>query len=465
MPQAHILVLDDDQDICHLLSRFLIKNGYSVATAGRGSVAKELLAERKFDLVLCDHQLPDTDALKMLQHIRSTSPGTQVIIITGYSEVRLAVELMRLGAFDYIGKPLYPDELLMRVQDALALGDGTATPPKDNRTAGPAPNRATTPVFVEGTGPSSRTIAKHVALVAPTDMSVLITGETGTGKEYVAKRIHQQSKRANAPFVALDCGALPKEIAGSELFGHVKGSFTGAVNDRVGSFEQANGGTLFLDEIGNLTYDNQLKLLRVLQERKIKRIGSTKDIDVDVRILVATNEDLGRAVAEGRFREDLLHRIQEFTIHLLPLRERKEDIPLFVDHFVELANVRLGRDVTGFDETALQHLVEHAWSGNLRELGNVVKRAVLLSTGSLITVDCLPAMVLSGARSTMPANASVATGIRNEEGLRGVAHQAERDAILMALERNGFNKSRTAEQLNIDRKTLYNKLRAFGLEV
>lgn len=466
MAQANILVLDDDQDICHLLSRFLTKNGYTVATAGRGSVAKELLAQRKFDLVLCDHQLPDTDALKMLQHIRSTSPGTQVIIITGYSEVRIAVELMRLGAFDYIGKPLYPDELLMRVQDALAQGDGSSEVSKDARTSASSPRQAKGPVFVEGTGPSSRTIAKHIALVAPTDMSVLITGETGTGKEYVAKRIHQQSKRAEAPFVALDCGALPKEIAGSELFGHVKGSFTGAVNDRVGSFEQADGGTLFLDEIGNLTYDNQLKLLRVLQERKIKRIGSTKDIDVDVRILVATNEDLGRAVAEGRFREDLLHRIQEFTIHLLPLRERKEDIPLFADHFVQLANARLGRSVTGFDETALQHLVDHVWTGNLRELGNVVKRAVLLSTGSLINVECLPAMVLSGARpASISTGTPTSTVPQKEEGLRGVAHQAERDAILTALERNGFNKSRTAEQLNIDRKTLYNKLRAFGLEV
>jgi two-component system, NtrC family, response regulator HydG len=409
--------------------------------------------------------LPDTDALKMLQHIRSTSPGTQVIIITGYSEVRLAVELMRSGAFDYIGKPLYPDELLMRVQDALLVGDGSALAPKGGQAPAVAPRQAGGPVFVEGTGPSSRTIAKHIALVAPTDMSVLITGETGTGKEYVAKRIHQQSKRADAPFVALDCGALPKEIAGSELFGHMKGSFTGAVNDRIGSFEQANGGTLFLDEIGNLTYENQLKLLRVLQERKIKRIGGTKDIDVDVRILVATNEDLGKAVAEGRFREDLLHRIQEFTIHLLPLRERREDIPLFAQHFMELANARLGRDVTGFEDTAMRHLVEHNWSGNLRELGNVVKRAVLLSTGSSVNTECLPAMVLSGATTTVAPGSGTSSPSRQEDGLRGVAHQAERDAILTALERNGFNKSRTAEQLNIDRKTLYNKLRAFGLEV
>lgn len=465
MATSHILVLDDDQDICNLLSRYLTKNGYTVATAGRGSVAKELMAAQRFDLVLCDHRLPDTDGLQMVQHIRATSPKTQVIIITGYSEVRLAVELMRKGAFDYIGKPLYPDELLMRVQDALAINKRTDSSSTKPAVPGGEVRTTNNQVYVDGTGASSQNIAKHIALVAPTDMSVLITGETGTGKEFVAKRIHQQSARSNSPFVAVDCGALPKELAGSELFGHTKGAFTGAVTDKPGSFEQAHGGTMFLDEIGNLTYENQVKLLRVLQERKIKRIGGTKDIDVDVRLLIATNEDLNKAVAEGRFREDLLHRIQEFTIHLLPLRERKEDIPLFAQHFVEQANVRLNRQVTGFDDAAMQHLMRHAWSGNLRELGNVVKRAVLLSTGAQISLECLPAMVLSGGTTPTAAGAGAVPVAHAEEGLRGVAHQAEREAILSALERNGFNKSRTAEQLNIDRKTLYNKLRSYGLEV
>ncbi|MEO8589589.1 MAG: sigma-54 dependent transcriptional regulator [Flavobacteriales bacterium] len=465
MATTHILVVDDDQDICHLLSRFLTKNGYTVATAGRGSTAKELMNTQRFDLVLCDHRLPDTDGLQMVQHIRATSPGTQVIIITGYSEVRLAVELMRRGAFDYIAKPLYPDELLMRVQDALTTEPaGEVVTGKTGSSSGSSKGPAGQ-VYVDGTGPSSVNIAKHISLVAPTDMSVLITGETGTGKEFVAKRIHQQSARASGPFVAVDCGALPKELAGSELFGHTKGSFTGAVSDRPGSFEQAHGGTLFLDEIGNLTYENQVKLLRVLQERKIKRIGGTKDIDVDVRILIATNEDLRKAVTDGRFREDLWHRINEFSIHLLPLRERREDIPRFAQHFLERANTRLGREVTGFEEAAMKCLVNHAWSGNLRELGNMVKRAVLLSTGSLISVECLPAMVLSGNGSSSPQTTGTAMAHPAEEGLRGVAHQAERDAILTALERNGYNKSRTAEQLNIDRKTLYNKLRSFGLEV
>lgn len=469
MSTANILVIDDDQDLCLLLARLLTKNGYTVATANRGAMARDMLAEQKFDLVLCDHRLPDTDAPKMLEHIRTASPGTQVIIITGYSEVRLAVELMRKGAFDYIGKPLYPDELLMRVQDALASDapadrqeNGSAT--KSAIPKGKVPANTT---YVEGQGAAAQLIAKHIALVAPTDMSVLITGETGTGKEFVAKRIHSESTRNKAPFVSVDCGALPKELAGSELFGHTKGSFTGAVSDRAGSFEQADGGTLFLDEVGNLTYENQIKLLRVLQERKFKRIGGTKDIEVDVRILAATNEDLRKAVVEGRFREDLLHRIQEFTIHLLPLRERREDITKFAQHFISLANERLGRQVEGFDEAALERVISHNWSGNLRELGNVVKRAVLLSTGPRITSDCLPAMVLSGTSfaTDRTVNDAVPVNQRADEGLRGVAHQAERDAILQALERNGYNKSRTAEQLNIDRKTLYNKLKSYGLEV
>ncbi|MGV3638443.1 MAG: sigma-54-dependent transcriptional regulator [Flavobacteriales bacterium] len=469
MPTANILVIDDDQDLCLLLSRLLTKNGYSVTTANRGAVAREELANKRFDLVLCDHRLPDTDAPRMLEHIRTVSAGTQVIIITGYSEVRMAVDLMRKGAFDYIGKPLYPDELLMRVQDALSNEEGSGTPVKTAVTKTSSGSAQRSATYVDGRGPAAQVITKHIALVAPTDMSVLITGETGTGKEFVAKRIHAESTRARAPFVSVDCGALPKELAGSELFGHTKGAFTGAVSDRAGSFEQADGGTLFLDEVGNLTYENQIKLLRVLQERKFKRIGGTKDIEVDVRILAATNEDLRKAVAEGRFREDLLHRIQEFTIHLLPLRERREDIPTFAQHFIDLANERLGRQVEGFEESALNHITAHNWSGNLRELGNVIKRAVLLSTGPRITSDCLPAVVLSGTsgRTDIQESGHAATmpAAGAGDGLRGVAHQAEREAILQALERNGYNKSRTAEQLNIDRKTLYNKLKSYGLEV
>lgn len=463
MAQERILVIDDDADICTLLSRFLVKQGYAVETAGRGAAAKELLRGSRFDLVLCDHRLPDTDSAEMLGFIKGLSRDTAVIIITGYSDVRMAVELMRKGAFDYVGKPLYPDEILMRIKEALVA---RATP---SGVAGPAPGPAapasSAPDFVKGTGVHAAHMDEHIGLVAPTDMTVLIMGETGTGKEFVAKEIHRRSKRAPKPLVAVDCGALPKDLAGSELFGHVKGAFTGAIGDKRGSFEQAQGGTLFLDEIGNLTYENQVKLLRVLQERRIKRIGDDKDIEVDVRILAATNEDLRVAVAEGRFREDLLHRINEFSLDLLPLRDRPEDIPVFAQHFLQKANAQLGRTVTGFDEVTEARLKAHSWPGNLRELGNVVKRAVLLSPGATIGLSALPAEVISGTIPVPSVQRSGVVGQPTTDGLKGISHTAEKQAILAALERNGFNKSRTAEMLNIDRKTLYNKLKAFGIEI
>lgn len=461
MPPARLLVLDDDADICTLLSRYLGKQGYEVDTAQRGATAKDLLGRKHYDLVLCDHRLPDTDSAEMLLHIKSVSRETKVIIITGYSDVRTAVDLMRKGAFDYVGKPLYPDEILMRIQEALANG-----PPSLEATAKPKVARAVASgtEYVHGTGLHAESLAAHIALVAPTDMTVLITGDTGTGKEYVAKEIHRLSKRGDKVFIAVDCGALPKELAGSELFGHVKGAFTGAVADKRGSFEQAHRGTLFLDEIGNLTYENQVKLLRVLQERRIKRVGDEKDITVDVRILAATNEDLRIAVAEGRFREDLMHRINEFSLNLLALRDRPEDIMVFARYFLEKANAQLGKDVEGFEPAVEDRLRAHTWPGNLRELGNVVKRAVLLTPGPWIQMSALPAEVISGGLVPRTPERENAESMASD-GLKGVSHLAEKQAILKALERNGFNKSRTAEMLNIDRKTLYNKLKSFGIEV
>ena len=461
MASAHLLIIDDDPDICMLLARFLGKHGYQVDTAQRGATAKELLRKNRYQLVLCDHRLPDTDSEEMLMHIKSVSRETEVIIITGYSDVRTAVNLMRKGAFDYVGKPLYPDEILMRIKEVFSSGPRSAvdTPLKVSV------NKPGSPLdYVKGSGPNAKLLADHIALVAPTDMTVLITGETGTGKEFVAREIHRQSKRGQAVFVAVDCGALPKDLAGSELFGHVNGAFTGALGDKKGSFEQANGGTLFLDEVGNLTYENQVKLLRVLQERRIKRVGDDKDIAVDVRVLAATNEDLQAAVGEGRFREDLLHRINEFGLALLPLRERPEDIMVFAQHFLENANAQLGRQVEGFEDAAEARLKTHAWPGNLRELGNVIKRAVLLTTGRLIPVNALPAEVICAVPAPRQ-QVQPAVDVFTMDGLKGVSHSAEKQAILKALERNGFNKSRTAEMLNIDRKTLYNKLKSFGIEI
>ncbi|HPJ52809.1 MAG TPA: sigma-54 dependent transcriptional regulator [Flavobacteriales bacterium] len=460
--QAHLLVVDDDADLCQLISGFLGRKGYRVTTAGRRSAALEALERHTFDLVLCDHRLPDADSLEMMDHFRNQAPGVPVIVITGYSDVRVAVDLMRRGALDYVVKPLYPDELAMRIEEALeekqerqAEAEKPAAKARSPRT-GKAPAGTGDRAFVHGTGAFAKQLAQHIDLVAPTDLGVLITGATGTGKEYVAREIHRNSARAEAPFVAVDCGALPDDLAGSELFGHVKGAFTGALQDREGCFQRAHGGTLFLDEVGNLSPENQMRLLRALQERVVQRLGSGTTEAVDVRQIAATNEELHRS-DRGGFREDLFHRLNEFSIHLPPLRQRPEDILHYAEHFLGLARERLGRQVDGIDTEAAALLKRQPWPGNLRELNNVIKRAVLVCTGDRITVRDLPAEL-----ALAPANNG--TSKAPDGDLKEVARQAERETIMDALRQNAYNKTRTAAMLNIDRKTLYNKLKAFGIE-
>ncbi len=481
-----ILIIDDNNDICVLLERFLGKQKYKTASAQRGEEGLALLRRETFDLVICDFKLPDTDGLDMLRRIKVLSPATAVIIITGYSDVRIAVQALKYGAFDYVTKPLLPDEILYTIRGALdkkigpptrtAADEGSAGTAKAAKAAKPAlaPDGKR---FIFGKSRAAEQLQKHVELIAPTNMSVIITGETGTGKEFVANAIHLSSKRAEKPFVAIDCGALSKELAGSELFGHVKGAFTGAMSDKMGSFEYATGGTLFLDEIGNLSYENQIKLLRVLQERKIKRVGGNTDISVDVRILVATNEDLRDAVRQGRFREDIFHRLDEFKIELPPLRERKADIMLFAEHFLELANRQLEKDVIGFDEEVRDKFKEYYWYGNLRELQNVVKRAVLLTQGDYVQVDVLPHEITSPTYITndetagfvmdslRPGSMPIMQQPTQGGNLKSVSESAERAAILKVLEKTGYNKTKAAEVLNIDRKTLYNKLKAYDIHL
>ncbi|GAB2544581.1 sigma-54-dependent transcriptional regulator [Spirosoma aerophilum] len=486
-----ILIIDDNNDICLLLERFLTKQGYKTASVQRGDDGLVLLRKESFELVICDFKLPDIDGLEMLRRIKVMNPTTAVIIITGYSDVRVAVQTVKHGAYDYVTKPLYPDEILYTIKGALERRSQSLSQPKSVAPAAapakPASTRtsssktALTPDgkrFIFGKSRAAEQLQKHIDLIAPTDMSVIITGETGTGKEFVANAIHLKSKRADKPFVAIDCGALGKELAGSELFGHVKGSFTGAMSDKAGSFEFANGGTIFLDEIGNLSYDNQIKLLRVLQERKIRRIGSNQDIPVDVRIIVATNEDLREAVRQGKFREDIYHRIAEFEMHLSPLRERKSDIMIFAEHFLELANIQLEKDIIGFEEEAKDKLKEYYWHGNLRELQNVVKRSVLLTQGDYIEADVLPQEIVSpqyltsedtGAPNIQinydPARPGVPVFSQSAANLKSVSENAERAAILKVLEKTGYNKTKAAEVLNIDRKTLYNKLKAYDIHL
>lgn len=361
----NILVVDDDKDICLVLSKFLSKNNYSVNSAYTGEDGLRLLRSNDYDLILCDYKLPDLTGVELLQKIKVLNSSVAVIIITGYSDVKTAVETFRYGANDYITKPLYPDELLVTIRETISKNQSrldvlNGNPEPGGEIRKPKAIISSTANFIVGISPQSKAVQRHIELIAPSDMSVVINGETGTGKEFVAQSIHKFSKRSAYPFMAIDCGALPKELAGSELFGHIKGSFTGAIADKQGSFEIADGGTIFLDEIGNLSYENQVKLLRVIQERKIKRIGATKDTAIDVRIIAATNENLAKAVKEGKLREDLYHRLNEFKIQLLPLRERKEDILFFADFFLQKANQSLGKNVKSFSAEVRNYLTNYS---------------------------------------------------------------------------------------------------------
>lgn len=428
--------------------------------AHRGEDGLQLLRGAEYDVILCDYRLPDQTGLDMLRKIKLLQPTAAVIIITGYSDVRTAVETFRYGASDYITKPLYPDELLVTIRETIAKNQKRSTFEGSSMEGKAAKTHSPGNAFIVGKSIQSQAVQKYIELIAPADISVIIHGETGTGKEFVAQAIHQLSKRADKAFIAIDCGALPKELAGSELFGHIKGSFTGAINDKPGSFEVANGGTIFLDEIGNLSYENQVKLLRVIQERKIKRIGAIKEIPIDVRIIAATNEDLAKSVKDGKFREDLYHRLNEFKIQLSPLRERKDDILMFANYFLEKANQSLQREVKSFSPEVVQHITNYYWHGNLRELLNVVRRSVLLTAGDVVLADSLPQEIVQTSVSTAAAGAI----FEDQVGLlKSIAGSAERQAIIEILERVNYNKSKAAELLKIDRKTLYNKLKLYSI--
>jgi two-component system response regulator HydG len=464
-----ILIIDDEINIGILLSKFLTRNGFEVKTSTNGISALELMTKEEFDLVLCDFRLEDTDGREMLKKIKTSYPNTGVIIITGYSDIKLAVELIKMGAFDYISKPLYPDEILNTINKALEaqkiinkaeIKEPEADKRKEN-------NGSVIPEeFVAGKSPSSLELLKQIKLVAPTNYSVILNGESGTGKESVAKSIHFNSPRKNKPFIAMDCGSLTKDLAGSEFFGHEKGSFTGALYTKIGHFEMANGGTLFLDEVGNLSYEIQAALLRTVQERKVKRIGSTKEIDLDVRILVATNENLSDAIQKGRFREDLFHRFNEFNITIPPLRERGKDIQLFAEHFLKEANAELSRNVTGFSVEVIECMMTYNWPGNVRELKNVIRRATLITEGNEIQLKALPLEISTFAKASALENSFVSnTSFNpNKHDLKNAAMEAEYETILNVLKEVNFNKTKAAKILNIDRKTLYNKMKAINLD-
>ena len=436
-----ILIVEDDITFSLMLTTWLGKKGFVVRSSSSVSDAKRRLGEEAFDLVISDLRLPDSDGIDLLKWLKSTHPSLPLIMMTSYAEIQTAVQAMKLGAADYIAKPLNPDELLGKIKELVYV---------EEKAPARVPVSSAPDLYIEGQSQAARQLYEHVRLVAPTDMSVLVTGASGTGKEYIARRIHEQSNRSKAPFVAVDCGAIPKELAASEFFGHVKGSFTGAIENKTGAFVAAQGGTIFLDEIGNLTYEVQVQLLRALQERKVKPIGSNQEIAINVRLISATNENLRQTIEKGDFREDLYHRINEFTIRIPDLKERKEDLLLFANHFLDLANSELQKDIIGFDNDTMQLFQSYSWPGNLRQMKNVIKYATLLATGRYITRKELP--------EELTENLSSHTNIQ----LKNVEH--ERDLIRKALQECGNNKTRAAQLLGIDRKTLYNKLKIYQLD-
>ena len=452
-----ILLVEDDVVFSKMLGKFLERNGYEVVRCYNLEEAEKSL-NASLSLVFTDLRLPDGDGINFLKKVKEVYPDLPVVVMTSYAEVSTAVEAMKLGAFDYISKPFQQEDVLNVIKNAQSSTRTASLPKKENVKADNSPGKAAQPVvtnensYIEGVSAASKKLNKFISLVAPTDMSVLITGESGTGKEVIAKSIHLKSERRNKPFIAVDCGAIPKEIASSEFFGHVKGSFTGAITDKKGHFEEANGGTIFLDEVGNLSYDNQIQLLRALQERRIKPIGSSKEIEVDIRVLAATNEDLLAAVGKGEFREDLYHRLNEFSIKVPSLSERKDDLMIFASYFLEKANEKLHKNVQGFTEKAVQKMLLYTWGGNLRELSNTVKRAALLTQGDYITENELPEPVITETRHFPTERFSFST------------KENERELIISALHETHNNKTEAAKLLGFKRKKLYNKLKAYNID-
>jgi two-component system response regulator HydG len=466
-----ILIIDDDLDLCTLLGRFLSKNGYEIDMAHSGSKGITKFAAGKFDLVICDYRLGDMEGIKVLTALRQENPGIKVLMITGYSDIKTAVEVIKLGAFDYIVKPLIPDEVLSVLNKAIqqpASAANTDTSVDGYKRKSPSKVNHPNEEFMMGKAPATKALYDQINIVAGTNYSVILYGESGTGKEVIAKTIHGLSSRSDKPFIAMDCGTLSKELAGSELFGHVKGAFTGALQDKEGHFELADSGTLFLDEVANLSLDVQATLLRVIQERKFKRVGGNKETNVDVRLIVASNENLQDAYRKGKFREDLYHRFNEFSINLPSLRSRKDDILLFAEFFLAKTNIELEKEVTGFEDNVLQTFLQYSWPGNLREFRNVVRRAVLLTPpGEKINASSLPWEItntdplLEHSSNDQKPVSIASSSPKKELDLKDAASKAEYETIMAVLQQVNFNKKKAAEVLKIDRKTLYNKIKNF----
>jgi DNA-binding NtrC family response regulator len=450
MKTANILIVDDEKIMQDSCEQILKKEHYKVKVASDGKEALRRFKEELFHVVLLDIRLPGIDGIEVLARIKEENPETPVIIMTGFASIESAVDALKSGAFDYLSKPFTPEELRISVKKAL-----------ENRQKffegiylRKELERQIKFDMVLGKSDGMKEVMDIVKRVSPSESTVLITGESGTGKELIAREIHKHSLRQDAPFVVVDCGALVETLFESELFGHVKGSFTGAHVTKHGRFEVANSGTIFLDEISNISLSIQANLLRVIQEREVMRIGSSKPIKVDVRLIAATNENLAECVKKGKFREDLFYRLSVVPLHLPPLRERKEDIPLLIEHFLQKYSRRTKKQIVGLSQDVLEALMQYDWPGNIRELENTIERAVVLSRGDEIELD---ALVYHGISSGSSLLSPIDGKYRSLE-------EVEKEYIKTVLHARHGNKSQAAKVLGIDRKTLLTKIKKYHLQ-
>lgn len=438
-----ILIVEDDLTFSKMLQVWFSKKKYTVTTALKVSEAKKKIKQSVPEVIICDLRLPKEDGISLLTWVKKNYPKVVVIMMTGYAEIQTAVRAIKLGAYDYISKPINPTELFDKINEAFQLES------KNNDTLTDTPVAiASTPQYVKGNSLAYKNLYKHIELVAPTDMTVLIKGDSGVGKEHIAREIHEKSKRKEYPFVAIDCGVLSKDLAASDLFGHIKGAFTGALTDKIGFFLSANKGTVFLDEIGNLSIDVQVRLLRALQEKKIKPVGSEKEVEVDIRILTATNEDIAFAVQNGYFRTDLYHRISEFVLEVPALKEVKEDIPQFLNYFLQQSNKTLGKNIKTFSNETLEILTQYEWTGNIREMKNIVNRLTLLSQSETIEKELLP-------------NHFILKKEHKKDQI--IDDQNEKKRIEDALRFTQYNYIKTAAILSLDTKQLFAKMQRYNI--
>lgn len=454
MSNARLLLVDDDFQVLDSMADWLRSEGFEVETARTCNEAYEACDTSHFDLALVDVRLGEEDGFEFLKQALKRWPATQVIMMTGYGTGEMAIEAVRAGAFDFLTKPLIDEELLMAIERALSqrkvLDENSLLKAELDKHYGMG--------NIVGQDPRMMRVYEMIESIADTRATVLVTGESGTGKSMIARAVHRRSSRAKGPFVEVACGALPENLLESELFGHVAGAFTGATTDKIGKFLQADGGTIFLDEIGTASPAMQVKLLRVLQELAFEAVGGTKTYNVDVRVILATNEDLAKNVADGSFRQDLYYRINVINIALPSLAERSSDVPLLAERFLQEVREDVGREVAGFSDDAIACLRNYAWPGNVRELQNVVERAVLLGKGTVIEASDLPLELRTGNSSQ--SGVRFTTGQTLKEALEG----PERQIILEVLESNDWNRNTTADTLGINRTTLYKKMKRLGLE-